>query len=164
LHASYCQQPRLLCTYALCVGGGRLLLGLAGSLDWVWDGTADPYRSYSSYSPDTGQALTPGEARARYDVDAVLLGNWHVRKFARMTLRCHSLGRRCPPVACAFSRGEPAGPFLLRGYRPGFLTCASTGQAFMPSQFAWSVASEAVVQKNGKSGCTLSEHRGQHTS
>jgi hypothetical protein len=25
-----------------------LLLGVAGSLDWVWDGTANPYRSYSS--------------------------------------------------------------------------------------------------------------------
>jgi hypothetical protein len=32
LHAAYCQRPRLLCTYALCVGGGRLLLGVAGSL------------------------------------------------------------------------------------------------------------------------------------
>jgi hypothetical protein len=33
LHAAYCKRPRLLRTYALCVGGGWLLLGLAGSLD-----------------------------------------------------------------------------------------------------------------------------------
>jgi hypothetical protein len=31
-HAAYCQPIRLLCTWPLCVGGGWLLIGVAGSL------------------------------------------------------------------------------------------------------------------------------------
>jgi hypothetical protein len=56
----------------LCVGGGWLLLGVAGSLDWVWDGTANPYRSYPS-----AEHLADGEAGPRHEVHAVLLGSSH---------------------------------------------------------------------------------------
>jgi len=51
--------------------------------DWVWDGTADPYRSYSSaeHLTDTIHAPASGEAGPRYEVYAVLLGSSHCAQF-----------------------------------------------------------------------------------
>ncbi|SEP49063.1 hypothetical protein SAMN02990966_07191, partial [Rhodospirillales bacterium URHD0017] len=60
LHAAYCQRRRLLCTYALCVGGGWLILGLAGSLKLgVGAVRRNLYRSYDlpNNSPDKAPAV-----------------------------------------------------------------------------------------------------------
>ncbi len=97
-----CFLHRRLSGYAHALGKGRIGWvcgtpdrGQLGAPEWVWEwyGSAVPLLLIKLARHEAG-SYTPGEARARYDVDAALLGNWHVRKFAQMTLRCHSLGRR----------------------------------------------------------------------